>query len=179
MLFLWIIGDDAEEAMGPLRYLFFYLGCGVMAALAFTFTALQSEASPIGASGAIAGVLGGYLMFCPCQKVAVFLPLFILWFFVHPVVRLDAYWVIAASITMQLWAISVQSHDGVAYMAHVGGFAAGLALFPLLRQRHVRLFKRLRGLPGGPWGSNPQSRVRRSINIDRPLARPLASARFR
>ncbi len=94
MLFLWIFGDDVEEAMGPLRFLVFYLVCGIAAALAFVASAPQSPTSLIGASGAIAGVLAAYLMFRPCQKVAVFIPWFILWLFIRPVVRIDAFWVL-------------------------------------------------------------------------------------
>ena len=150
MLFLWIFGDDVEEAMGPLRFLVFYLVCGIAAALAFVASAPQSPTSLIGASGAIAGVLAAYLMFRPCQKVAVFIPWFILWLFIRPVVRIDAFWVLGLWIVTQFWAVSTQSQDGVAYMAHIGGFAAGLVLFPLLRHRDVRLFECVRPAPLGP-----------------------------
>jgi rhomboid family protein len=150
MLFLWIFGDDVEEAMGPLRFLVFYLVCGIAAALAFVAGAPQSPTSLIGASGAIAGVLAAYLMFRPCQKVAVFIPWFILWLFIRPVVRIDAFWVLGLWIVTQFWAVSTQSQDGVAYMAHIGGFAAGLVLFPLLRHRDVRLFECVRPAPLGP-----------------------------
>jgi membrane associated rhomboid family serine protease len=95
-------------------------------------------------------VLAAYLMFRPCQKVAVFLPWFILWFFFRPVVRLDAFWVLGAWIVMQLWSITVQSQDGVAYMAHVGGLAAGAVLFPLLRYGTIRMFECVRPAPAAP-----------------------------
>jgi membrane associated rhomboid family serine protease len=144
MIFLWVFGDDVEEAMGSLRFVGFYLGCGAVAGLAFAASSPHSLQPLIGASGAIAGVLAAYLMFRPCQKVSVFLPWFILWFFVRPVVRLDAYWVLGGWMLAQLWSISVQTEDGVAYMAHVGGFAAGAVLFPLLRYRSVRLFECMR-----------------------------------
>jgi membrane associated rhomboid family serine protease len=144
MIFLWVFGDDVEEAMGPLRFLVFYFGSGVAAALAFVAAAPHSTIPLIGASGAIAGVLAGYLMFRPCQKVLVFIPYFILWFVLRPVARLDAYWVLGGWAVIQLWHISVQSHDGVAYMAHIGGFIAGAILFPVLRYRAVRLFECIR-----------------------------------
>jgi membrane associated rhomboid family serine protease len=83
-------------------------------------------------------------MFRPCEKVTVFLPWFILWIFVRPIVRLDARWVLGFWVLTQLWAVSVQSQDGVAYMAHVGGLIAGAVLFPLFRERSVRLFQCLR-----------------------------------
>ena len=156
MLFLAIFGDDIEEAMGPLRFLVFYFLCGIAAGLAFVASNPQATAPLIGASGAIAGVLAAYLMFRPCQKVAVFVPWFILWLFVRPVVKIDAVWVLGFWVLTQLWAISVQSQDGVAYMAHIGGFAAGAVLFPLMRSRGVRLFQCVQAdevpAASGPWG---------------------------
>ena len=152
LLFLWIFGDDVEEAMGPLRFIVFYLACGIVAGLAFIASAPHSAAPLIGASGAIAGILAAYLMFKPCHKVLVFLPWFILWFIFRPVVRLAAYWVLGAWILTQLWSISVQAQDQVAYMAHMGGLAAGAVLFPLLRYRTVKLFECIREAttPTGP-----------------------------
>jgi rhomboid family protein len=144
MIFLWVFGDDVEEAMGSLRFIAFYLGSGIAAGLAFTVSAPASQLPLIGASGAIAGVLAAYLMFRPCQKVSVFIPYILLWIFVRPVVRLDAFWVLGAWVLMQVWSISVQTQDGVAYMAHIGGVAAGAVLFPLLRYRTVRLFECIR-----------------------------------
>ncbi len=141
MLFLWIFGDDVEEAMGPLRFIVFYLGCGIAAGLAFVASAPHAAAPLVGASGAIAGVLAAYLMFRPCQKVLVFIPWFMLWIVFRPVVRLDAYWVLGAWIVTQLWSIAVQTQDQVAYMAHVGGLAAGAVLFSVLRYRTVKLFE--------------------------------------
>jgi membrane associated rhomboid family serine protease len=83
MIFLWVFGDDIEEAMGPLRFIAFYFASGVAAALIFVASAPHSQQPLVGASGAIAGVLAAYLMFRPCQKVLVFLPWFLLWFIVH------------------------------------------------------------------------------------------------
>ncbi len=150
MIFLWVFGDDVEEAMGSLRFIVFYIGGGIVAALAFVASAPHATTPLVGASGAIAGVLAAYLMFRPCQKVLVFLPWFLLWFIVRPVVRLDAYWVLGGWILMQFWSISVQAQDDVAYMAHLGGLAAGAALFPLLRYRVVRLFECFRPVEEQP-----------------------------
>jgi membrane associated rhomboid family serine protease len=141
MIFLAIFGDDVEEAMGPLRFLVFYFLCGIAAGLAFVVSTPQSNVPLVGASGAIAGVLSAYLMFRPCQKVAVFIPWFVLWLFVRPVVRIDAFWVLGFWALTQFWSILVQSQDGVAYMAHVGGLVAGAVLFPLMRYRTIRLFQ--------------------------------------
>jgi membrane associated rhomboid family serine protease len=150
MLFLWIFGDDIEEAMGPLRFILFYLGCGIAAGLAFTASAPHAATPLIGASGAIAGVLSAYLMLKPCHKVLVFIPWFILWIIFRPVVRLAAYWVLGAWILTQFWSISVQTTDQVAYMAHVGGLVAGAVLFPLLRYRTVKLFECIRETTAPP-----------------------------
>ena len=73
--------------------------------------------------------------------MSVFVPYILLWFVIRPVVRIDAFWVLGGWILLQFWAISVQTQDDVAYMAHVGGLIAGAALFPLLRYRAVRLFE--------------------------------------
>jgi rhomboid family protein len=145
MIFLWVFGDDVEEAMGPLRFVGFYLGSGVVAALAFIATAPHSQVPLVGASGAIAGVLAAYLMFRPCQKVMVFVPYFLLWFVVRPVVKLDAFWVLGGWILIQFWDLSQQAQSDVAYMAHVGGFFAGAAAFPVLRLPMVKLFECVRG----------------------------------
>ena len=155
MIFLAIFGDDVEEAMGPLRFLIFYLACGIAAGATFALSSTQGTTALVGASGAIAGVLSAYLMFRPCEKVTVFLPWFILWIFVRPIVRLDARWVLGFWILTQLWAVSVQSQDGVAYMAHVGGLLAGAVLFPVFRYRSVRLFQCLR--PEAPLPPAPTS----------------------
>ena len=144
MLFLWIFGDDVEEAMGPLRFILFYLASGIAAGLAFVASAPHSAIPLIGASGAIAGILAAYLMLKPCHKVLIFIPWFILWIIFRPVVRIAAYWVLGAWILTQFWSISVQANDEVAYMAHVGGLVAGAALFPLLRYRTVKLFECIR-----------------------------------
>ncbi len=145
MIFLWVFGDDVEEAMGSLRFAGFYFGCGAVAALAFVASAPHSLVPLVGASGAIAGVLAAYLMFRPCQKVTVFVPYFLLWFVVRPVVKLDAYWVLGGWILVQFWQLSRHAEGDVAYMAHVGGFLVGAAAFPLLRSPMVKLFECMRG----------------------------------
>jgi membrane associated rhomboid family serine protease len=141
MIFLWVFGDDVEEAMGSVRFIAFYIGRGIAAALLFVASAPHSQEPLVGASGAVAAVLAAYLMFRPCQKVAVFLPWILLWVVVRPVVWLDAYWVLGGWMLVQVWQISVQTHDDVDYMAHVGGLAVGAVMFPFLRHRTVRLFE--------------------------------------
>jgi membrane associated rhomboid family serine protease len=141
MIFLFVFGDDIEDAVGPLRFLGFYLACGIAADLAFVAGAPHSPVALIGASGAIAGVLAAYLMLRPCAKVTTLV--------FRVIIKVDAYWVIGAWVIWQIWQIASQAKDDVAYMAHVGGFVAGAALFPLLRRPGVRLFECLRGTDGG------------------------------
>lgn len=152
VIFLWVFGDDIEEAMGPLHFIGFYLASEVVAALIFVASAPHSQQPLVGASGAIAGVLAGYLMFRPCQKVLVFLPWFLLWFIVRPVVRLDASWVLGGWLLLQLWSISIQTQDDVAYMAHVGGVVAGGRAIPAIALPH-RAAVRMR--PGGQGAVEP------------------------
>jgi membrane associated rhomboid family serine protease len=133
MIFLWVFGDDIEEAMGRLRFIAFYVLCGVGASLAFVLSAPQSSTPLVGASGAIAGVLSAYLMLRPCAKVTVLVLRF--------VVRVSAFWVIGGWVLWQLWQIAVQTQDEVAYMAHLGGLVVGAVLFLLMRPAGVKLFE--------------------------------------
>jgi membrane associated rhomboid family serine protease len=125
MWFLWIFGDNIEEHLGTIRYVVFYLIVGIAGALAQAFSLPSSTAPMIGASGAIAGVLGGYLMLFPRAKVVTFVAIPLLW----PVIDVPAW------IFLGLWFFGqflISSGSGVAWMAHVGGFLAGLGLIRLL-----------------------------------------------
>ena len=135
MLYLWIFGDNVEEAMGPARFLGFYVLCGIAAALAQIVIGPNSSIPMIGASGAIAGVLAAYFMLFPRARVLTLIPLF---FFLRlvavPAVFLLGFWF--------LWQVisgvgSFGSSGGVAFFAHIGGFIAGLFLVFPFRQRHV------------------------------------------
>ena len=145
MLFLWIFGDNIEDRMGHVRYLIFYLLCGVIASLAHVFTtaAFAGEQSDLlvpslGASGAISGVLGGYILIHPTRRVTVILFRFL--------TDVPAYVAIGIWFAFQL--ISGlgmlgggSQQGGVAYAAHVGGFLAGLVL--------IKFFDRGRAAPAG------------------------------
>ncbi|HXT97824.1 MAG TPA: rhomboid family intramembrane serine protease [Polyangia bacterium] len=125
MWFLWIFGDNVEEAMGSFRYLLFYFLVGTVGALAQSYAMPDSLAPMIGASGAIAGVLGGYLMLYPRARIATLIMIPFLW----PVVGVPAW------IFLGLWFLAqftLGAGSGVAWMAHVGGFLAGLGLVRLL-----------------------------------------------
>ncbi|HVV49983.1 MAG TPA: rhomboid family intramembrane serine protease [Polyangia bacterium] len=128
MWFLWVFGDNVEEAMGSFRYLLFYLFVGTVGALAQCYSMPESTAPMIGASGAIAGVLGGYLMLYPRARIATLIMIPFLW----PVIGVPAW------IFLSLWFLgqfALPSSSGVAWMAHVGGFLAGLGAVRLLAHR--------------------------------------------
>lgn len=124
--------------MGHGRFIVFYLLCGVLAGMAHAVPNPTSAIPTIGASGAISGVLGAYLLLFPHARVTVFVPFGLL----SRVVYLPAGWVLGFWFIFQLLSASVVSSEtgGVAWGAHVGGFVAGMALIPLFKYRHVRLF---------------------------------------
>ena len=127
MWFLWIFGDNVEDACGPVRFLAFYLLCGVAATLAHAWPAPDSLVPLVGASGAISGVLGAYLLHHPRANVRTLIPL---GFFTR-IIDLPA-WVfllIWMGLQVLMQAGSRMGHGGgVAYLAHIGGFVAGLGL---------------------------------------------------
>jgi len=133
MIYLWVFGDDIEEALGRVRFIVFYLAAGVIAALAFIALNPHSKVPLVGASGAISGILAAYLMLRPCAKVSVFV--------LRVVVRVRAYWVIGGWVLLQLYFLASSTDDGVAYGAHVGGLIAGTGLFYLLRPHGLELFE--------------------------------------
>jgi membrane associated rhomboid family serine protease len=128
MLYLWIFGDNVEDEFGRFEFLAFYLLCGVAATLAQYYVSMRSSVPNVGASGAIAGVLGAYLVMFPGARVNVLV--------YNQVVAMPAMIVLGLWIVLQLFsgfgsiAATSETTDqgGVAYMAHVGGFVAGLAL---------------------------------------------------
>jgi membrane associated rhomboid family serine protease len=135
MLYLWIFGDNVEDAIGTFKFLLFYLLCGIAATLAQFYFAMGSSVPNVGASGAIAGVLGAYLIMFPGARVNVLLG--------RQVVELPAILVLGFWIALQLLsgvgsiASTGETADvgGIAYMAHVGGFVTGLLLTLLFRGR--------------------------------------------
>ena len=127
MWFLWIFGDNVEDACGPLRFLAFYLLCGVAATLAHAWSAPDSVVPLVGASGAISGVLGAYLLKHPRANVRTLIPL---GFFTR-IVDLPAWVFLLIWMGMQLVfqaASGARGGRGVAYLAHIGGFVAGMGL---------------------------------------------------
>lgn len=133
MIFLFVFGDDIEEAIGHWRFLAFYVACGIGAGIAFVLSAPGSNIELIGASGAVAGVIAAYLMFRPCAKVTVLLGLLPL--------RIRAFWVIGGWAIWQFFEVTSRTQDGVAYWAHVGGLITGAVLFVLMRPPGIHLFE--------------------------------------
>jgi len=129
MLYLWIFGDNIEDRMGHLRFLMFYLACGVAAVFAQAVPAPESVVPMVGASGAISGVLGAYLLLFPRARVLVLVPLG----FVLQVIRLPAVWVLGLWFLVQLLSslMAPAGEGGVAFRAHLGGFLTGLLLAPV------------------------------------------------
>lgn len=125
MLYLWIFGDNVEDRMGRGRFLAFYLACGAAAVMAQALPATEARVPMVGASGAISGVLGAYLLLYPRARVLVLVPFRMLW--------LPAIWVLGLWFLVQLVASlsAPQGEGGVAFRAHLGGFVAGLVLAPL------------------------------------------------
>lgn len=154
MLFLWVFGDNIEDALGHGRYLAFYLLCGMAGGAAHVLAAPHSEIPLVGASGAIAGVIAAYLMIRPCAKIVV------LAFGVVPI-RLASYWVLGFWILTQVWHVFTQQQGDTAWWAHVGGLVAGAALVTIMRRPGVQLFECMRpedvvvrvDSGSGPWGA--------------------------
>jgi membrane associated rhomboid family serine protease len=156
MLYLWIFGNNVEDAMGHGRFVVFYLVCGVAAALGQAFWEPGSTIPTIGASGAIAGVLGAYLILFPHARVMVIIPLGIF----SRVLWVPAVLVLGLWIGLQLLqgALAPTGVGGVAYWAHIGGFVAGAILIVPFRRRGVMLFHPGRPHQGGgrgPWARGP------------------------
>jgi membrane associated rhomboid family serine protease len=139
MLFLWIFGNNVEDLLGRGRFLLLYLASGVAAALAQALADKMGQVPMVGASGAIAGVLGAYLVTYPRANVHVFLWIVIFfWIVTVPAWILLGFWFV-----MQLFSGlgTEQGEPGVAFWAHVGGFIAGILLYLLLRPRRVMLLQ--------------------------------------
>jgi len=140
MLFLWIFGDNVEDAMGHVRYLGFYLLGGVCAAAAQTLVDPMSTLPMVGASGAISAVIGAYMLLYPTAPITVLNPIVILWLFFGLFLQFPAWLVIGEYFIVNLWDAMVnKSQGGVAFMAHVGGFIGGAVLLHLFMAGRARM----------------------------------------
>ncbi len=135
MLFLWVFGDNIEDAVGHFKFLVFYLAGGIAGGLAHAWMLASSNLPLIGASGAVAGVIAAYLILHPRVRVWVlafrFIPL-----------RISAAWVLGVWAVTQIIMIALAPGDQVAWWAHVGGMVAGAVLILILRRPGVALFDR-------------------------------------
>jgi len=126
MLYLWIFGDNVEDRLGHARFLVFYLLCGVAAALAQTISVPDSVVPMVGASGAIAGVMGAYFVLYPRSRIVTLIPLF----FFFQVIEVPAIWFLGIWFVMQflsgVGSIGAAATGGIAFWAHVAGFVAGI-----------------------------------------------------
>jgi membrane associated rhomboid family serine protease len=145
MLYLFIFGPAIEERLGTPRYLYFYFAAAVAAALAMVAMGPESRVPVIGASGAIAGVLGAYFVIYPRGRITTILPLFLFW----PMIEIPAYFYLLFWFVAQLYAGIVSGAQGptvggVAFWAHVGGFLFGVAIGPMLAHDRSAPVRRVR-----------------------------------
>lgn len=139
MVFLWVFGDNVEDAMGHLRFLFFYMFCGIFAGVTHAVISSQSNVPMIGASGAVAGVIAAYLMLHPNVR------LWVLVLFRLPL-RVSAGFALLFWIGLQILNVIIDTQDNTAWWAHIGGLVAGAVLVLFMRRPDVPLFDRATGL---------------------------------
>jgi membrane associated rhomboid family serine protease len=155
MWFLWLFGNNIEDSMGHLRFLVFYLICGAAGAAAHIYTAADSLVPTVGASGAISGIMGAYMVLYPRVKIET---LFIIFIFIR-IIPIPAWFVLAEWFAVQLLSSQARSGGGggVAFWAHIGGFLAGVVLVKIFenrtlveaRRQHIPLSPH--ELPGRGW----------------------------
>ena len=135
MLYLWIFGNNIEDILGHFTYIIFYFGCGLAAAVGHILFNLNSTIPMVGASGAIAGVLGAYMVLYPTARVHTLLP----FPFFFQVVPIPAFIILGFWFLIQLLSATAGSEGGIAFMAHIAGFVAGLGfVFVFQPQRRRR-----------------------------------------
>ncbi len=135
MLFLWIFGNNIEDALGHLPFLLFYFFCGVAANLAHGLANPSSTIPAVGASGAISGILAAYLIFFPGAQIVTLIPLFFFWEIVElPALVVIGFWFLL-QVANSFLAVSSGNSGGIAWFAHIGGFLAGLFIALMLRKK--------------------------------------------
>ena len=149
MIFLWVLADNVEDALGHVRYLIFYLLCGIAAGWAFVLSDPTSEAPLIGASGAVGGTVAAYLLLHPRARIWILV-------FLRIPIRLRAMYVLGFWVIFQFVALFGIGEDEVAWWAHIGGLVAGAVLVIFMRRRGVPLFAE-DVVPEQASGSNPES----------------------
>tara|TARA_B100000287_G_scaffold363999_1_gene357990 strand:- start:336 stop:1040 length:705 start_codon:yes stop_codon:yes gene_type:complete len=146
MLYMWIFADNIEDNLGPTKFLIFYLISGVGAAMAQVLMDTHSQIPMVGASGAIGGVLGAYLINHPQARVLVLIP----FGFFSQLIKIRAIYVLGFWFVLQFINSSMTSSNGggVAYAAHIGGFVSGMILILFLNKKRISKSK----IKRGPWG---------------------------
>ncbi|HUJ41233.1 MAG TPA: rhomboid family intramembrane serine protease [Candidatus Acidoferrales bacterium] len=138
MWFLWVFGDNVEDRLGHFSYLCFYLFCGFGSGLAHVMMNLGSNVPSLGASGAISGVLGAYIVLYPRAKVLTLMPLIVFWFTVElPAFVILGYWFLIQFFS-GITSVGNSMGGGVAYWAHIGGFVIGVAMVKIWPSRPQR-----------------------------------------
>ena len=132
MLYLWIFGNNIEDVLGKFRFILFYFVCGTIAALGHIATDMNSQIPMVGASGAISGILGAYLILFPFARIKTFIFLGFFW----PIARIPAIVLLLFWIGLQIWNSASTGAGGTAWFAHIGGFIAGVLL--ILPFKHIR-----------------------------------------
>ncbi len=139
MTYLYIFGDNIEDVFGKFKFIFFYISCGIFAGLCQALFDIKSEVPMIGASGAISGVLGAYLILFPKKEIKIFF-----WFFIFiKIFRIPAMYVIGCWIFFQFFNLNNSEESNIAYLAHIGGFIAGIILTIMFRKKISNHSKRL------------------------------------
>jgi membrane associated rhomboid family serine protease len=156
MLFLWVFGDNIEDSMGHLRFISFYFICGILATLTHATVEPSSTSPLIGASGAISGVLGAYLVIHPKARVLV------LFMNIIPL-RLPAIVVLGFWIGLQF--LSLNNENGTAWWAHIGGFIAGMILIIPFRKKQIVLFNQWKSLDKAKATATHSTTVKRAPTI--------------
>lgn len=132
MWFLWIFGDNIEDALGRFKFILFYLICGIGSAIVHVYFNRQSGVPCVGASGAVAGVLGAYMVTFPRARVLVVLPLFIIWELIElPAVIVLGFWFLIQFFSGAAAISSIKGGSGIAWWAHIGGFILGIILIKI------------------------------------------------
>ncbi|MGO4574068.1 rhomboid family intramembrane serine protease [Microvirga sp. 2TAF3] len=136
MLFLWVFGDNVEDAMGHWRFLAFFMLCGAAASLTHAFIEQDSHRPLVGASGGVSGVVAAYLILYPRVRI---------WglFLKGIPLRLPAYWAIGFWFVLQFVSAFFGGDDGIGWFAHLGGFIAGAILIPIMRHRYDPVLARI------------------------------------
>jgi membrane associated rhomboid family serine protease len=143
MLYLWIFGNNIEDILGHFRFIFYYLICGVIAGAVFVLSSPNSAIPTIGASGAISGILGAYLIRFPRARVlVVFWFIFLIRLIYVPAALVLGFWIFIQVVSAM---ISKPGQGGIAWYAHVGGFVAGIALLKLFEYHRRRRWKHIDG----------------------------------